>query len=501
MDQLKRLRLNTLTSTINRIVILASGLILPRLILLHYGSEINGLTSSINQFLSVITFLDLGVGAVVQSALYKPLAKNNEKQISLILASARTYFKKIALILILYVITLAMFFPLVIQEQVDFLSTLFLILAMSINLFAQYYFGIVNELLLNASQKAYIQLSTEIILVILNTIVSVLLINNGFSIVVVKLCTGLIYLVRPVFLKYYVNKNYKIDYSIEVFKEPLEQKWNGVAQHIAAVVLNSTDVVILSIFSSLENVSIYSVYNLVVTGIKMLVTSLVTGIQSFFGNLLANEETELLDSYFTKIEWLMHTAVVYLFSLTATLIPSFVLLYTRGVTDANYYAPVFSLILVLAQALYCIRLPYNSIVLAAGHYRETQRSAVIEVVINIVISITTVVQYGLIGVAVGTFCAMAYRTVYLAVYLSRNILFRPIENFIKHLFVDAMSFAAMMMIASLINLKVENYFQWILLAVILGIIFLLIILIINFLMYRSILSYYLKRFFRIHLRQ
>src|SRR5690554_5641619 len=106
--------MNSVTSPINRIVRIMSGLILPRLILLYFGSETNGLVASIRQFLSIIAFLDLGVGSVVQSALYKPLAKKNYEQINAVLSAARSYFQKIAYILIIYVSALIIFYPILI---------------------------------------------------------------------------------------------------------------------------------------------------------------------------------------------------------------------------------------------------------------------------------------------------------------------------------------------------------------------------------------------------
>ena len=71
MSRKKRLYLNTLTSLVFQVTTVICGFILPRLILKHYGSEVNGIISSINQFLVLISFLDLGVGSVVQSSLYK----------------------------------------------------------------------------------------------------------------------------------------------------------------------------------------------------------------------------------------------------------------------------------------------------------------------------------------------------------------------------------------------------------------------------------------------
>ena len=62
-----------------QVITVICGFVLPRYILKGYGSEVNGLLTSITQFLSFISFLELGVGAVVQSNLYAPLAKRDDE--------------------------------------------------------------------------------------------------------------------------------------------------------------------------------------------------------------------------------------------------------------------------------------------------------------------------------------------------------------------------------------------------------------------------------------
>ena len=75
-----------------QIISMVCGFVLPTAILTAYGSKAYGLMSSINQFLGFIQLCELGVGAVVQSALYKPLAENNEYQVNCILKSSRKIF-------------------------------------------------------------------------------------------------------------------------------------------------------------------------------------------------------------------------------------------------------------------------------------------------------------------------------------------------------------------------------------------------------------------------
>ena len=102
---------STVASVINQIVIFLSGFILPKLILRFYGSDTNGLIHSISQFLTLISFLEMGMGAVVQSALYAPLAENDMAKVSEIVTDSSRFFKKIAGLLLLYVVLLAFVYP------------------------------------------------------------------------------------------------------------------------------------------------------------------------------------------------------------------------------------------------------------------------------------------------------------------------------------------------------------------------------------------------------
>ena len=114
-----------------------------------------------------------------------------------------------------------------------------------------------------------------------------------------------------------MKKNYDIDYNYKFSGEPIKQKWNGILQHISSVVLQNTDVFILTLFSTLTNVSIYNVYSLVVLGIKNLIVSLISGMQSKMGNLLAKEKIQELVEFFSKIEFFLHSVITFAFTATA----------------------------------------------------------------------------------------------------------------------------------------------------------------------------------------
>lgn len=481
----KRLLYNTVTSLMYEAATIICGFILPRFILKAFGSEVNGLTNSITQFLAIISFMELGVGSVVKSSLYRPLAENSVDETSKVIASADRFFRRLAMILAVYVAVLSVVYPFFANQNFGFAYTASLIIIISLRSFAQYYFGIVNRLLITADQKGYVHYIVQTAAVIVNTAVCCILIEFNWSIHVVKLATSVIYLLQPFAIYLYVRKNYKLNRKIAYEGEPIKQKWNGMAQHVAAVVLNHTDTVVLTTFATLSDVSIYSVYFLVVKGVKQLFLSMTNGIQSLIGELWAKQELEELNKTFGWVEWVIHTGTIYVFGVTAVLIVPFVQVYTEGINDANYVQPLFAVLLTAAHAGHCLRLPYNIMILAGGHYKETQNNYIIAAVLNIVISVTVVSKWGLIGVAVGTLAAMLYQTIWMAYYDSRNLIKWPIGNFIKQLLVDIIAVVLIYIVGECFTMMTVSYFAWIILAIEVAVVALAVVWGINAIFYRD----------------
>ena len=153
------------------------------------------------------------------------------------------------------------------------------------------------------------------------------------------------------------------------------------------------------------------------------------------------------------------TAVIY--TTAGIMIVPFALLYTKGVNDVTYYRPVFALIATMAGAFSCFRVPYQTVTEAAGHYRQTRNGAIIEVIINIAISLLAVVRFGLIGVAIGTLVSFVFRSLQFAIYLSKNIIKRSIWIFFGHVFVNAIIVILSYLFADrFLAWEIQSFLQW-----------------------------------------
>lgn len=484
--QKNRLLLNIVLSFVSQVVTFVCGFILPRYMLLYYGSEVNGLVSSISQFLSVIAFMQLGVGSVVQSALYKPLAQGDNDQVSRIFKSSEKFFHTIAIIFLAYVFVLLFAYPFITDSNFDCLFIGALILILAFNSFGQYYWGISNMLILYADQKIYVPVLLDIGTLIGNTIIAVVLITSGLSVVVVKLAATLIFLIRPLVLYVYVKKKYPINRNIKYTSDPIEQKWNGMAQHISSAVVDNTPIMILTIFSNLCSVSIYYVYNLIAFGLRQLFCSSFLGFQSYFGNLFFTKDVSFVRKKFEVLEFVCHITIISVFCCASLLIVPFVMVYTEGVNDADYNVPVFAYVLIWSAAVFCFRSLYNILIKSVGHYKQTQNSAIIEMIINLLLSIILVIFWGLVGVAIALLISLLYRLCYFLWYARVKMLFIDVKKNSLFWFADALSISLLYGLFFFVIKAnhIENYLDFFICAIWVFVVTLFVCILIHFLMNR-----------------
>ncbi len=477
---------NISTNLLLQLVIIVYGFVVPKIIISYYGSNVNGLVSSITQFLAYIALLESGFGPVIKSVLYKPIANKDEQTVKSILKTSDVFFRKIAFIFIFYIIVLCLLYPFLVSHNFGWIYTASLIVIIGISTFAEYYFGMTYRLFLQADQKNYIISIIQVLTYLLSVISIVFLVKFGFHIHIIKLVSGLIFVLRPLLQNMYVKKKYNIDVNDCSEKYDLKQKWDGLAQHIAAVIHGNTDVTVLTFFSTLTEVSVYSVYYLVVQGIKSLIQAFANGIDASFGDMIAKKEKEILNKRFSMYEVLYDSISTVVFSCTIILIVPFVTVYTKGISDANYIRYVFGVLIVISEYIWAIRLPYSSITLAAGHFKETRIGAWVECFTNILISVLLVIKFGLVGVTIGTIVAMIIRTMEFVYHTNKYILERPIWESVKKILLVILETLVIIFICKYLPLVDNiNYFNWIINAIMVGIVACIVTISLNLIFFRN----------------
>ena len=487
---------NVISSLLVQICTIISGFIIPKIILNYFGSEVNGLISSITQFLSYISLIEGGVTGVVTASLYKPLIKKDKKKLGSIINVTNKFYKRISFIFIAYSLALAVFYPIIFKTNFSYSYVFTLVLILSMSLFIQYMFSLTMRTLLNADKKVYIVSIVQIVIIILNVILSIVAVLILPNIHILKLINGLLYLIQPLIYSRYVKNHYDIDYKNEIDDNLLKNRWNGFAINLASFIHFSTDITILTIFTDLSTVSIYSVYGLVTTGLRSIITSISNGISPTIGQALAIGDEKLLKEKLSIYEYIMFVIIYYLFTIAGLLITPFVMIYTKGINDANYYQPLFGILLLISDALYLIKFPHLNLSYAANKFKEITIPAYVEAILNIVISILLVKKFGLVGIVIGTIIGMIYRMIF-HVYFTKKIIksYRQREFYFKLIIFSVSTVIGIGICYFFVSTISFDITSWIIHGFIYSLIFLFIYIIVTLLFFKNEFNY-LKKYIK-----
>ena len=462
-NRMKRAGINAMSTVANQLVVTIIGIIVPWVMISNFGSIAYGATTSIAQFLGYITLFEGGIGRVARGALYKPLADGNNKEISRVYYAIKRFFAVLGIAFIGYTLILAFGYYEIADVSEYTREYIFaLVIAIAIGKFAEYMGGITNITLLNADQRQYVVNAVVIFSSILNVALIVILANSGVDILWVKLVSSFVFVLKPILFTIYVRKKYRLKKTKE--KAILKNKITGMAQHVAYVVQNSIDVLILTVLSDLTYVAVYSVYNLIASSLRNITMSFTGGMEALFGNMIAKDEHETLINSYRRYKFLLTVLTVALFGTAAAVILPFVAMYTWKATDADYLQPTFAIILLLSYAINCVILPCFNLPIAANQLKKSQWGAYTEAGINLVVSCVLVFWNPLIGVAAGTMVSSIFKSIYYIIYSGKNILkigvFRMLFEFVITILVlTAVSVVGMIVIDKML---IDSYIQWIL---------------------------------------
>lgn len=428
----KRVVLNLMSNVLLQVVAAVINFILPRLFMTTYGSATNGLVSSIKQFLSYLKIVEAGVGNASIVALYKPLAKGDKDQINGILSATNRFYRRSGYVFVGLVAILAICYPLLVGDEVNPRTALYMVLILGISGMWEYFFIGKYLVLLSADQKSFVIFRIQTMLLFASALLSVTLIAFGFSIVIVVASSSALLLLDVLFLRLYVKKKYPYFNSKKQANTlAIKDKWDALIHQIASLVVFNTPFILITIFLGLTEVSVFTVYSMVFNAVTLFISTFSGAILAAFGDILVKEDKDVLRKYFHHFEYIFYGIIAFSYTCTAILILPFITIYTAGIEDANYIRPWLAILFVIVGVANTIRIPANTLVNAAGHFRETKNRAIMEALINFVVSLVFVQFFGAEGILLGGICSYGYRTYDLIVYSSKKILQNSPKDTVK----------------------------------------------------------------------
>lgn len=465
--------MNTTSSIISQIVVMVIGLVLPRLYIETYGSEVNGLVTSITQFISYFTLVEAGLASAGVSALYGPIASKDTSKINRVLVAIRNFYYKTGTIFSGLIIGLAVIYPLFIKVKgFGYWDILILVIVLGFHGVIDFFTLSKYRALLTADQRYYVIANATTIANLINFVAVLVAIKLHMHITVVRAVALTMYIIRTLIINIYVRYKYKyVDFSTSADEKALNKRWDAMILQLLGLAQTSMPVVILTVFAKeLSAVSVYSIYNMVASSIISLLFTVTNGFSASFGNLIAEgKDNEFQEHYkFYEFIFLAVTAVVYACMLVMYI--PFVSVYTRGITDCEYIYPLVAVLFAVNGLAYNIKTPAGTLIGSAGVFKETKRGTYIQTIIAVVFCIGLTPFLGIPGLLIGLIASNIYRDIELIIFMNRNIVKIPIRESVKNVVSCLIIFTLGCLCILFVPQSMVSYFSWLKYAMLVGII-------------------------------
>ena len=460
---MKKLLKNVITSALPQIINIISNLILPGFIILKFGSEINGLVSTTKTVVSYISLVGAGIATAVTQALYSPVANNDNKAVKGMLRSANDMFNRYGLIYLALTLVISFIYPIIIRSEISYVTIMLLLIVMSISGASEFFAIGRCRALLYAHQKVYVCSIIQALSLLLSLILAVLMLKLGAGIIIVQFTISFVYILRGIFLTGYIRKEYPMysDYkSEEPIQAAVKNKKEAMIHQLAGLVVTGSQSAILTLLVDLKAASIYSVYNIVLYGIRCICSNVFTAITPFLGKKFALNQIADLNRVYNLAELLFFYFVNFILIVTTIMILPFVNLYTND-ADINYLFPTFAILFILSSQFYILKLPGNALINVAGHFKETKVRALIEAGLSLVLSVLFTISLGMEGVLIGTGIALAWRCIDTIIYSARYILKISAKKSIFRIFLATINILIAKNISKVFIFECKTWLDWV----------------------------------------
>ena len=446
---------NIVFGVLGQVITILIGLILPRLRIVSFGSEVNGLLTSVQQIYVYLALLEAGVGATSLQALYKPVATDDKDSINSVISATHSYYKRTGIIYLIAVIVLAIVYPLTVSSGIEpFTVVAVIVLNGAANVLA-YFFQGKYKILLQAEGKEYVTTNLTTAVTTFSGIAKIVLMFVFPNVIALQVSYFLFSIFQVLYFAIYIKRHYKwID--LKAKPTPLSQKKSALIHQVSQLVFNNTDVLLLTYFCGLKVVSVYALYNMIYDMISVLIGNVNKGFSFKLGQLF-NSDREKFDKLFNLYERFYLALSFSLYCVCFLLMPEFISLYTRGVTDIDYAVRGLPLLFLVVKILVSGRATSGFVATYAGHFKLTQNRALIEMGINIVVSVVAVIFWGIYGVLIGTIAALLYRANDMIIYCNSKILKRKNFETYKWWLLDILLLAVFTIAYNMIPITINSY--------------------------------------------
>lgn len=443
-DKDSRVKHNLISSLIYQFVLISLSFLLPRLYLENFGSEVNGVLSTIKQIFVYMVLLEAGVGLATTQALYKRIGQKDFNSANEVLSATNSYYKRTGIIYLAIVLVISVVYAYVIPTSINSHVVFLIIILTALPALFSYFVQAKYRILMEVDGRKYVITTSETVLQLLSNVGKILVLLLTDSLVMIQVVYCGLALIQMAYIYIYARRRYKwLDFKVKPDYKAISQKESVLIHQISGMVFNNTDIILLSVMCDFKVVSIYTIYNMFFSQVQAFITSLVSGISFALGQMFYVDRKKF-DKIYSMYETLYIMCTFVIFTLMAVFLLPIIQLYTEGINDAEYTNVALLFLFVLMNLLSNGKLPVNQVLEYSGKFKDTRSHAIIEMVLNISVSVLAIFKWGICGAILGSAVALLFRAIVTIYYVNKRVLERSQMKTYKLWIINGLVFALVM---------------------------------------------------------
>ena len=475
MDKFIKLKTNIIWQGIYQAVILILGFVVPYVVLNTYGSEVNGLTSTIKQIILLSSLASAGITTAATYSLYKAVQEEDKSSIAGTLIAVKKAYRIITFITAVVCVFSSIFLAFFQKGSLNAGLVFVACFLTSLNTLIDLYYTATTSVFLTATQDKHI-ISIGLLLAGI--------VMYGGQIIICLLhvhyiwlySTSVIGTLAKVFFLHFFFKNRYTRYKLSDHETPSSGSFSmrsvgfAFANEVAHTVNVATQSIIVSTLYGLSEASVLSIYMMVVNALSLIAQVVYTSFAPSFGAVVAEGNKQKINDVFEIFQYTIFFINAFLYMCAVPLFIPFVKLYTLNVTDISYTSELMMIESVLYGVFYAARVPYNIVVSTNGIFKKSAIQTSLTCIATVGLSVfLTSIDYRF--VLIGSILFYMINTFYQHFMLVKEIQGFENKHFYRHFAVTACGIGTMYLISRILNFNkmINEVTTWMVFAVIVSV--------------------------------
>lgn len=411
---------NLVFASLSKCINFALNFVLRSIVIYVIGVQYLGVDMLFANILAIISFAEMGVGGVVSSMLYEPLAKEDYETVKSLIRFLRNFYLMIGGIVLVVGLSIVYFIPNIVSNTIGIPEDMRIIYVFYLINTLSGYFYFYKTTIFIATQNQYLESGLTLITNVLIRVAQCLFLYFTKNYYVFLFFMPMYHIVSGLVLTFATKKKFPylsgrtLKLSPEKKKEAKKRTFAAVTYKLGGVLITTSDALVITLALDPFIGGIYSNYVFIITSLNGIMALLTSSIVSSVGNAVVTLDPQQMELIFKRVRFIVGSIISVVTVCLFVLFNIFMDVWVGP--DLKFGLPIV-LVLCLNFFISQNRAIIDTFKFAAGLYVKDKFRPLIEGALNLVISIVLVKYIGVLGVALGTLISAIVVSVWSEVYI------------------------------------------------------------------------------------